>query len=69
MHYALYINTDDEIKLYPEAEAHSLTKEQIEQFLETNENARRWTLYDRMPNEEDIEQFEADMDEQSSDEE
>ena len=54
--YALFFNSEDEIDYYPKLENHSITIEQIEEYLKKN-NVEKWTVYDHLPNEEDIEVF------------
>ena len=68
MQYALYINSENDIKLYPEEEEHTLSAEQIEQYLSENNDAIRWVIYDHMPTEDDVEEFENANDEESDDE-
>jgi len=68
MHYALFINSENDIKLFPEAEEHTFTVEQIEQHLSQNNDVIRWVIYDHMPTEDDVDDFENANDEESDDE-
>jgi hypothetical protein len=57
--YALFLKSecdDDEIDYYPKLENHTMTIEQIEEYLIKNK-VEKWSLYDHLPNEEDIEVF------------
>jgi hypothetical protein len=58
--YALFLKNnyedDDEIDYYPKLENHTITIEQIEEYL-TKNGVEKWSLYDHLPNEEDIEVF------------
>jgi len=54
--YALFFNTEDEIDYYPKLEDHSMTVEQIEEYLK-KKNVVKWSMYDHLPHEEDIEVF------------
>ena len=55
-HYALFVTEDDEIDYYPKLENNNLTVEQIEDHL-TKKSIKKWSLYDHVPDEEDIEVF------------
>lgn len=68
MFWALYFNEDSEnIAVYPELEEHEITKDQIEEYLHKNEDVSKWVIYDHMPTEEDIEEFENILDDSDSD--
>jgi len=55
--YALFLKVeDDEIDYYPKLENHSMSFEEIEAYL-TKNGVEKWSLYDHVPNEEDIEVF------------
>jgi len=55
--YALFLKEeDDEIDYYPKLENHSISFEEIEVYL-TKNGVEKWSLYDHVPNEEDIEGF------------
>ena len=58
--YALFLKVDeeedDEIDYYPKLENHSISFEEIEAYL-TKNGVEKWSLYDHVPNEEDIEGF------------
>ncbi len=55
--YALFLKEeDDEIDYYPKLEHHSISFEEIEAYL-TKNGVEKWSLYDHLPNEEDIEGF------------
>jgi len=55
--YALFLKVeDDEIDYYPKLENHSMSFEEIEAYL-TKNGVEKWSLYDHVPNEEDIEIF------------
>jgi len=55
--YALFLKEeDDEIDYYPKLENHSISFEEIEAYL-TKNGVEKWSLYDHVPNEEDIEGF------------
>ncbi len=57
--YALYFNNQtDDIELYPKLENHNLSREDIEKYLENNNNISKWTIYDHLPTDDDIDQFE-----------
>jgi len=59
MNYALFYNNDsDDIELYPKLENHSLSHLDIEKFLENSSNVEKWIIYDHLPTENDIEEFE-----------
>lgn len=55
-YYALFFTNDDEIDYYPKLENHSMKPAQIEEYL-TKKSVGKWSLYDHIPNEEDIEVF------------
>ena len=55
--YALFLKEeDDEIDYYPKLENHIISFEEIEAYL-TKNGVEKWSLYDHVPNEEDIEGF------------
>jgi hypothetical protein len=57
--YALFLKVDeedDEIDYYPKLENHIISFEEIEAYL-TKNGVEKWSLYDHVPNEEDIEGF------------
>jgi hypothetical protein len=55
--YALFLKIeDDDIDYYPKLENHSMSFEEIEAYL-TKNGVEKWSLYDHVPNEEDIEVF------------
>jgi hypothetical protein len=55
--YALFLKEeDDEIDYYPKLENHSISFEEIEVYL-TKNGVEKWSLYDHVPNEDDIEGF------------
>jgi len=57
--YALFYNNNTEnIEVYPLMETHNYTKAQIENYLENNPDAEKWIIYDHLPTEVDIEDFE-----------
>jgi len=59
MNYALFYNPEsDDVELYPQLENHSLSKIEIEQYLENLSSASKWIIYDHLPTEEDIDDFE-----------
>jgi hypothetical protein len=55
-YYALFWKEDEEIDFYPKLENHCISIEQIESYLKKN-MVKKWSLYDHMPHEEDIESF------------
>lgn len=59
-HYALYLTIDDEddeqINYYPKLENHVISIAEIEEYL-TKNGVKKWSIYDHIPNEEDIECF------------
>ena len=59
-HYALYLTVDDDddeqIDYYPKVENHVISIPAIEEYL-TKNGIDKWSLYDHVPNEEDIECF------------
>jgi hypothetical protein len=55
-YYALFLKEDDEIDYYPKQENHSMSIEQIEEYF-TKNGIEKWSLYDHIPHEEDIECF------------
>ena len=54
--YALFFKDDDEIDYYPKLENHCLSIEQIEEYF-TKNSIEKWSMYDHLPDEEDIEVF------------
>lgn len=54
--YALFFTDDEEIDYYPKLENHIMTSAQIEEYF-TKNSVGKWSLYDHIPNEEDIEVF------------
>ncbi len=59
MNYALYYNSDnDNVELYPKLETHNLSIQDIEKYLEELPSAKTWTIYDHLPNDNDIDEFE-----------
>jgi len=59
MHYALFYNIDtDDIELYPKLENHNHSKEDIEKYLNENNSIEKWIIFDHLPDENDIEEFE-----------
>ena len=59
MNYALYYNNHtDDIELYPKLENHNLSKPDIEKYLESLSEASKWTIYEHLPTESDIDEFE-----------
>ena len=59
MNYALFYNSEsDDVELYPQLENHNLSISDIEKYLENLNSASKWTIYDHLPTEEDIDEFE-----------
>jgi len=57
--YALfYNNITEDIELYPKLENHNLSRDDIEKYLENNDFISKWTIYDHLPTDDDIDQFE-----------
>ncbi len=72
MFYALFYNkSNDEIEVYPKLESHTLTDKDIEAHLTELPEAKTWTIFDHVPTEEEINDFEELCDEidESTDEE
>lgn len=70
MNYALFYNIDsDDVELYPKLENHNLSQKDIEKYLEDLPFARKWTLYDHLPTEDDIDEFEKIIDDEEDEEE
>jgi len=64
MFYALFYNkSNDEIEVYPKLDSHSLTEKDIESYLSQLTDAKSWTIYDHLPTEDDINDFEEICDE------
>jgi hypothetical protein len=59
-YYALFlkcdIDGDDEIDYYPKLDNHAMSIAQIEEYL-TKNGVEKWSMYDHVPHEEDIECF------------
>jgi len=59
----------DEVDLYPKLENHNMTKKDIEKYLENIIHIKKWIIYDHLPNESDIDQFENIIDQEFDDDE
>jgi hypothetical protein len=55
-YYALFFKNDNEIDYYPKLENHHISPVQIDEYI-IKQSYKKWSLYDHMPNEEDIEVF------------
>ncbi len=68
MSYALFYNIEtDDVELYPKLEDHTLSVKDIEKYLEGLDNAGKWVIYDHLPTEEDIDDFEKLLDDDDED--
>jgi hypothetical protein len=55
-YYALFFKDNNEIDYYPKLENHCMSPVEIDEYL-TKKLYNKWSLYDHIPNEEDIEVF------------
>ena len=68
MQYALFYNTlTNEIDLYPKIENHTMTTQDIEKYLEQHPHSKKWTIFDHLPDENDIDNFESIIDNEEDD--